>query len=222
MDYQALRARSAIRLERLGLEDELPPQLPLLGDGDIAWVRPAGDVVARCHAIASAIGVQQGAEAGEIADELREHDLERWLSGPERALLRHRLGEEELDEAAVEQAEVDVSWRQECLWALLWALGFVDELKPDEYCGDESAYERMAPEMDPAQTVEGIELRPVEELAAELDFQLCLHWYTREARVQGTEDRLPEPIAEEFVQERRVALEWLFTDEDWEEIALDT
>lgn len=211
-----------IRLERLGLEDDLPPHLPLLGDGDVSWLRPVEDVVARCHAIAAAIGVEQGADADALAEELREHDLERFLAGPERALVRHATGEEELDEDALRQAHVDVSWRQECLWALLWALGFVEELEADEYCGDESAYERMAPEMDPEQTVEGIELRPVEELAAELDFHYCLHWYTREARLQGTEDRLPEPVSEELVQERRVALEWLFVDEEWEEIPLDT
>ena len=209
MDFRALRARSAIRLEKLGFTEDLP--LPLLGDEDVAWVRPAGDVVARCHAIAASLGVEQGADAGEILEELREHDLERFLAGPERDLVLHRAGERSLDEAAVEQAEIDVSWRQEALWALLWALAFVDELRPDEECGDESAYERMAPEMDPAQTVEGIELRPVEELAAELDFHYCWHWQLRHAQQD-----------EDLVRERRLALEWLFTDEEWEQITLDT
>jgi hypothetical protein len=210
MDFRALRARSAIRLERLGLDEDMEP-LPLLSGDDLAWVRPAEHAVARCHAIAAALAVEQGAGAGEILDELREHDLERWLAGPERDLVLHRAGERELGDAAVEQAEIDVSWRQEALWALLWALGFVEELRADEPCGDETAYERMAPEMDPAQTVEGIELRPVEELAAELDFHFCWHWQLRRAEQD-----------EDVVRERRLALEWLVGDEDWEQITLDT
>lgn len=220
MDFRALRTRSAIRLERLGLLDDMA-SLPVLADGDVAWVRPVEAVVARCHAIAAALGVEQGGDAEGIAEELREHDLERWLAGPERVLLRHRLGEEPLDDAAVEQAEIDVSWRQECLWALLWALGFVDELKADEPCGDETAYERLAPEMDPAQTVADVALRPAEQLAAELDFHYCLHWQLREREARG-EPELPEPLREEVVRERRLALEWLFAAEEWEEIALDT
>ena len=216
MDFRALRTRSAIRLERLGLEDDLS-HLPLLADEDVAWVRPVEDVVARCHAIAAALGVEQGGDAEGIAAELREHDLERWLAGPERALVRHRLGEEPLGDAAVEQAEIAISWRQEALWALLWAIGFVDALRPDEECGDETAYERLAPEMDPAQTVAGVELRPVEELAAELDLHFCL-----DALLRGREGERDAPVDEEVVQERRVALEWLFRDEEWEQITLDT
>lgn len=222
MDFDEIRAGSVRRLRSLGLDDPLPPHFPLLGDEDVAWVRPVDQAVARCHAIAAAVGVQEGGDAEEIAEVLREDDLERWLFGPERALLRHRAGEEELDERALEQAEIDVSWRKESLWTLLWALGFVDELKPDELCGDSSAYERLAPEMDPAQTRDDVELRPVEELAAELDFHYCLHWHTRQHRLDQREDELPEPLNEGFVRERRLPLEWLFADEDWEEISLDT
>ena len=65
--------------------------------------------------------------------------------------------------------------------------------------------------MDPAQTVAGVELRPVEQLAAELDLHYCWHWQLR--HTDGDED---------VVRERRLALEWLFAGEDWEEITLDT
>jgi Domain of unknown function (DUF4272) len=219
VDFADLRAESLRRLERLGLTGRLP--LPLLGDDDVASLRPAEEVVARCHAIAAAIAVEQGADPEDVAEELREHDLERWLAGPERSLLRHHLGERRLDEDVLRQAEIDVSWRQESLWVLLWALGFVEELRPDEFCGDESAYERMAPDMDPAKTIQGIELRPRERLVAELDFHYCLHWHLRE-RELGRRRPLPEPLSEGFVRERRLPLEWLFAEDEWEEISLDT
>lgn len=61
-----------------------------------------------------------------------------------------------------------------------------------------------------------------EELAAELDFHYCLHWHAREAELHDREDSLPAPIDQELVRERRRPLEWLFADEDWEEITLDT
>jgi hypothetical protein len=222
LDFAAVRERSIGRLRALGLDGELPPHFPLLAEEDVARVRPVDHVVARCHAIAAALAVLEGGDPHEVDEALRLHGLERWAAGPERALLLHRLGERPLDERAERQAEIDVSWRQESLWALLWALGFVERLDPAEYCGDASAYERLAPEMDPAQTVEGVELRPREELVAELDFHCCLHWHAREHRLAGRRPELPEPLTEGLVVERRRPLEWLFADEDWEEISLDT
>ena len=213
MDFAALRRKTGERLAEFGLE--IPGPLPLLGDEDVEWCRPVEQVVARCHALAAIIGMEEGGDPDDIADEMRELGLVELLNGRERLFFDDATGVGNAPASALEQAKIDISWRQEALWALLWALGFVDDLPPDQLCGDSSAYARMAPDLDPTQTVDGIELRPLDELVATIDLYYCLHWHDRE-------DALPPGIEHGVVVERRHALEWLFQDEPWDEVDTST
>lgn len=217
-----MREQSGRRIAALGIEGEVPEWLPLLSESDVAYLRPVEQAVARTHAIAAALAVQEGAPAEAVAAEVRRHDLERWLAGPERDVLRHHLGEAPLAGDDLVIAEANLGWQQECLWALLWALGIVEELRADAFCGDASHYRRLSPTGRPGDTVPGVALRPHEELAAELDFLYCLHWHARERRLRGHPQVAEDPLREGMVEERRRPIEWLFTEEEWEEISLDT
>jgi hypothetical protein len=218
-DHRGVRQATAERLAAWELE--VPDVLPLLGEDDVAWVRPVDQVVARCHALAAVIGLAQGADPDDVAAALIDHDLARWLDDRERYLLDARTGAASVaDPARLRQAEIDATWRQEALWALLWALGFVDDLPPDEECGDSRPYERMTPDMDPANTVDGITLRPVEVLVPMLDFYYVLHWHEREAQFGGA--GLPKAIQPGVIRERRTALEWLFHDVRWGDVDTST
>jgi hypothetical protein len=218
MDYVAMRERSVRRLARWKLPD--PGVLPLHVDADFDWVRDARDVAARCHAIAAALALQQDAPPERIAKALEDNDLERWLAGVERRFLRHLLGEAALEDAERRQIAVDISWREEALWALLWSLKLVDDLPPDELCGRDPFYERLAPDMDPSRGRTDVTLRGLPEIAAMLDFYYCLHWHARNAQYHG---QLWNPkIAPGAVLERRRALEWLFQDVPWDDVDLGT
>ena len=218
MDYVAIRERSVRALARWKLPD--PGILPLHVDGDFAWVRDAGDVAARCHAIAAALALQQDATPERIAKALAANDLERWLADVELRFLRHLVGEAPLQDEERRQIAVDISWREEALWALLWSLKLVDDLPPDELCGRDPFYERLAPDMDPARGRTDVTLRPLPEIAAMLDFYYCLHWHARNAQYHG---QLWNPkIAPGAVLERRRALEWLFQDLPWDDVDLGT
>ena len=218
MDYVAIRERSVHRLARWTLPD--PGVLPLHADGDFDWVREADGVAARCHAIAAALALQQDATPQRIARALADNDLERWLADDELRFLRHLVGEVALPDDERRQIAVDISWREEALWALLWALKLVDDLPPDELCGRDPFYERLAPGMDPSRGRTDVTLRPLPEIATMLDFYYCLHWHARNAQYHG---RLWNPkIAPGAVLERRRALEWLFQDVRWNDVDLGT
>jgi hypothetical protein len=219
-DYEALRRATVARLAEHGLGD--PDALPRLSDDDFRWIRPIDQVVARCHALAGIIGLQQGADPDDVSDAMEELDLVPWLAGRELLLYEHRTAGREATPEALEQAEVDVTWRQEALWALLWALVLVADLPPDEDCGDSEAYERLAPGLDPRRTVEGVALRPVDELAAMLDLYYCLHWHQREHEHFGRRDWSDERLKPGVVWERREALEWLIQDVPWDEVDAST
>jgi hypothetical protein len=216
MDYVAIRERSVRRLERWKLPD--PGVLPLHGDADFAWVRDAAAVSARCHAIAAALALQQAAPAERIRNALRDNDLERWMAARELQFLRDLEGEIVLDDEQRHQIAVDISWSEEALWALMWSLGLVVDLTPDELCGRDPFYERLAPGMDPAKGRTDVALRPLAQIAAMLDVYYLLHWHARNAQYHGRP--WDATIAPGAVLERRRALEWLFQDVAWEDVDL--
>jgi len=218
MDYVAIRERSVRRLARWKLPD--PGVLPLHCDDDFAWVRDAHAVAARCHAIAAALALQHQAPHERIRRALRDNDLERWIADREARLLLHLEGEIELDAEELHRTTVEISWREEALWALMWSVELVDDMPPDELCGRDPFYERLAPDMDPAKGRTDVVLRPLPEIVAMLDFYYCLHWHARNAQYHG--NAWHPKIAPGSVLERRHALEWLFQDVPWEDVDLGT
>ena len=218
MDYVAIRERSLRKLARFKLSD--PGVLPLHSDEDFDWIRDARDVAARCHAIAAALALQHKAPPARIRAALRDNDLERWLAASELHFLRHLEGEVDMGRDELHRTTVDISWREEALWALMWALELVDDLPPDQLCGQDPFYERLAPDMDPSRGLTDVVLRPLPEIVAMLDFYYLLHWHARNAQYHGA---VWDPqIAPGAVLERRRALEWLFQDEPWEDVDLGT
>ena len=218
MDYLAIRERSVRRLAGWKLAD--PGVLPLHCDADFAWMRDADSVAARCHAIAAALALQQGAPPKRIRGALEDNGLVAWLGAGELRLLRHLEREVNMSAEELHQTSVDISWREEALWALMWAIQLVDDLPADELCDRAPFYERLAPELDPAQGRTDVQLRPLAEIAAMLDFYYCLHWHARKAQYHG--DVWDHHIAPSVVLERRRALEWLFQDARWEDVDLGT
>ena len=216
MDYVAIRERSVRKLSRWQLSD--PGVLPLHCDADFEWMRDVDSVAARCHAIAAALALQHGAPPDRIRRALRDNDLERWLAAREERFLRHLEGEVQMDDEERHQATVDISWREEALWALMWSIELVDDMPPDELCSRGPFYERLAPDVDPAKGRTDVLLRPLDEIAVMLDFYYCLHWHARNAQYHG--QRWDSKIAPGAVLERRRALEWLFQDVAWDDVDL--
>ncbi len=216
MDYVAIRERSVRKLARWKLPD--PGVLPLHFADDFAWIRDAHSIAARCHAIAAALALQHGAPHERIRGALVDNDLERWLAEREERFLRHLEGDLTMDADERHRTTVDISWREEALWALLWSIELVDDMPPDELCGRDPFYERLAPDMDPAKGRTDVLLRPLPEIAAMLDFYYCLHWHARNAQYHGKPWN--SKIAPGAVLERRRALEWLFQDVPWEDVDL--
>lgn len=213
-----MRERSLHKLERWKLPD--PGVLPLHSDADFEWLRDASSVAARCHAIAAALALQQGAPPKRIRRALQDNDLERWLADRELRLLRHLERDLTMTPEELHETSVDISWREEALWALMWSIQLVDDLPPDELCAGEPFYERLAPKTDPANAKADVALRPTAELASMLDFYYCLHWRARVAQYHGR--MWDHEIAPGAVLERRRALEWLFQDVPWEDVDLGT
>lgn len=129
----------------------------------------------------------------------------------------------------LEQAEpasrdaINITWQYEAYWALLWALGVLDELGlPVETCDCDFAIQVVASCESFDEFLEKTALRRPEEIADEADKMYRLHWACVNERIKG--QPAPAGMNESIVVERRRALFWMigYRDEAWDDISMDT
>ena len=106
-----------------------------------------------------------------------------------------------------EAGAMNVTWKYEAVWVLLWALGIVEELSfPNEICDCDLVMGTMKRFKGLDDFMANTTLRPLEEILQALDLHYRYHWVAVNARVNGSD---PAGIDEEVVMERRAGLEWL-------------
>lgn len=207
MDLDALKLASEARLRDLGAG--INPGLPPIEQAPEVQPRTARDVAGRACALGYITGLGFGADRETLADYLSRYRLNEWVTSRERGILGAN--------AISEQDRIDCTWLPEAIQALGWALGLV-ALDPNNHCDDTLA-SKFPIRSDPADFIAAAELRPPEELQAEVDFHYRLHWWVRDCELNDTESGFVTSI----VMERRRALDWVYgVCADWDEISLDT
>ena len=97
---------------------------------------------------------------------------------------------------------VNMGWKYESLWALLWAMGLVKELdSPKDICDCNFVMKTFSGDFS-----ECVKMRDTDEILQALDLVYRYHWACVNARVNGTKSA---GLDEEVVMERRGGLEWL-------------
>ncbi|OXS72821.1 hypothetical protein B1B04_14455 [Lysinibacillus sp. KCTC 33748] len=196
------------------------PQLPAI---EACQFKTKEDIARRAVAllivIQFACDVAQGGNVEESRDffinMLRTYKVENYLTENERDFLQ-------ASEPDVQKA-INISWQYEAYWALIWALGFVEELDfPDEVCDCEYAIQVVSN----CETFEQLYLQAVmrsqEEILDEADKIYRYHWACVDSRIQ--ERPAPAGMNESIVMERRRGLFWIIghRNEDWDTISMDT
>ena len=104
-------------------------------------------------------------------------------------------------EASYDEA-VNMGWKYESLWALLWAMGLVKELDfPKDICDCNFVMKTFGGDFS-----ERVKMRGTDEILQALDLIYRYHWTCINARVNGSKSA---GLDEEVVMERRGGLEWL-------------
>ena len=104
-------------------------------------------------------------------------------------------------EASYDEA-VNMGWKYESLWALMWAMGLVKKLDfPKDTCDCDFVMKTFSDDFS-----ERVEMRATDEILQALDLIYRYHWACVNARVHGTKSA---GLDEEVVMERRGGLEWL-------------
>ncbi len=179
-------------------------------------IRKPQEVARRALALSAVVGLAIGAPRGEVLN---------WL---ETQHLREALTPNELDfvdnESPTPKQTIDFSWQSERLIVLLWALGLVESLPSADTPCDGDAFQCLPPfsELSEEQFISCASLRSADELWAEANRALSLHWQARDAILHS---RKPTELIDiEIVQERHHAINWVtgYDGLDWDDITTDT
>lgn len=127
------------------------------------------------------------------------------------------------------QQDVDLSWRIESAWFLLWAVGMVAELsQPFEAVSAEqmrAEYDRIPLWVDNGDVTNFIaqaRMRPTAAILDELDFTYRAHWATRNQEHVDPQTRIGK-LNPGVVLERHYAGNWLMQPAmDWDEVKTPT
>lgn len=195
--------------------------LPFLEDSSILELRDIDTVCKR--AIACLISTQIACDIAEEQDYneskdiftnlLQQYDVQDFLLEKEKTLFNGTY---------TEQDAVDVMWTYETYWALVWALGLVEDIEiPDSICDCQKAISLVSDCQNYVEFKKQCKLRNIEEILDMLDLYYQYHWAVTEKRINS--DTPIGDLNSDVVIERRRGLEWLVSDiDDWNEISLDT
>lgn len=210
MKMSKLRRATQRQVESLGYR--FNPNLPELTPAQIR--RPCNDVVSRILSLYVCVACSYGFSKDLAMKWLIKEHLIDHLSNSE----QHYLRETDEVSRAVFQLQV------EALWALTWAAGYHETCDFSCACSDE--FVRMFPNLKAHASSDEFSrrcnMRSSNEILQMLDLSYCLHWAIRDEELSQQQTRQQRRVSTHVITERRHALEWLMSDDNWDDVQLDT
>lgn len=205
----ARRKRSIALLEALGVP--AGDNLPVIESESATSPRGAKEIAERCIALAICAVYGETGDHPMVQDSIEAFAAASFFTPKEKQFVANPK--------PAQQELVDHAWGYECVHVLLWALGYVDQLKPNTEIADvenEMALIAQTPDL-----AKGAKLRPIREILDQADLYYHLHWSAIELRLAGKES---PKLNEEVIVERHRALNWLirYMSQEWDEISTDT
>lgn len=208
MSLTEIRQSSEKAAENLGYP--INPNLPLLDP--VATLRSKSEVVKRTLCLYACVACSYGFSKEKAKKWLKKEGLYDGLAHSE---VRY------LDDPSDQNTSL-FQWQVEALWAITWVASHHDKLDFSDSCSDD--FITLFPDLNegtPSTNFKELaEVKGSEEVVAALDLVYCLHWAIRDAELRGMP--VPGKVPPLVVRERRRALEWVVSNEDWDDIVLDT
>lgn len=195
--------------------------LPFIESADEIKLRSAEDIAKR--AIACLLVIQAACDLNNdqfddetrtfIIDLLQKFNVFNELTAKEQAIISCDAAPQDI---------VNMVWKYEAYWALLWALGIVKELKyPAEIADCDFAIQAVSSCESFEEFMAQVELRDIEEILDEADLIYRYDWACVDARMKQLD--APAGLNSSVVVERHGALNWLIQrDGDWDDPDVNT
>ena len=206
------KERSVKRLQQEGVPTIA--HLPVIEDSTEARSRTKEEIAHRAIAVCITAVKGEGLDQANVDRLVKKFGAEKFFSPKEAAFVK--------DPKPSKQDRIQFSWRYECLWVMLWSLGYVDQLdRPAGVCDVPKAVSFLR-DRDTAHFIKDAKLRPLSEILDQADLIYRYHWAVVESRVKKRE--APGKLDGGVVQERHYVLNWLigYMGQEWDEISTDT
>jgi hypothetical protein len=121
-----------------------------------------------------------------------------------------------------DQERVNVSWRSEAIWLLLWTIQKVDKLDlPIDEVNIADIVNRLPKLMSSTKDfIESATIRTTGEILDQSDLIYRLHWATRQAELDNDIELELNPS---IITERHYAINWVtYYADNWDDITTDT
>lgn len=188
--------------------------LPVIEDSTTTKRRSTEEIARRAIALAIVSMKGEGLEQETVESLLEKYGATPFLTANETEFV--------VNEEPDENSRIQFVWRYECLWVMLWALGYVDELKyPESVCDVKEAVSIIA-DRSTEQIVADSQLRELSEILDQADLIYRYHWAVVSARLEG--EPPPASLEKGVVMERHHALNWLigYMEQEWDDVTTDT
>ena len=207
MNFEEIRSKSISVAKKLGYE--LPSGLPLL-DSTVR-LRPSKEIEDRALVLSGVVASSYGFPRDRVISWLDQEGLWSSVSLAESDFLRHGKG-------SAQQFQMQV----ESLCAFAWALGYLPSLDFDR--PSPAHLVAIFPDFKVAESSgkfrDRANPRSQDEVAFGCDLAYCLHWSVNQSALDGK--AIPGKVPPHVVIERRRALEWMLSADEWDEVSLDT
>lgn len=226
--YSEALARKERSIERLK-QHEVPyiEHLPPIESKDTVRIRTKEEIAKR--AVSCLLTIQYACDLNQINDleELKEskefvlytldkYGLKDCLTDNEKQILYHAN--------AAQQDIVNMVWKYEAYWVLIWSLGLVPTLEfPSDTCDCQHAIEVVSSHQTFEEFLASATLRSIEEILDEADLIFRYDWACVDARIKGLQP--PADLDGSVVLERHKALNWLIDageEDDWDNASTNT
>lgn len=215
VSHRALERK--LRSEEICKFEAVPfnPHLPVIEDESSVKIRHVEEIAWRAIALCIVAVKGEGLEQDEVLKFIEEYKAEDSFTPKEKEFI--------YNENPSEKEFVRFSWRYECLWVLLWALSYIEEMeRPDHIC-DVPQSVRIIVESQNAETfIKNAKLQNIGEILDAVDLIYRYDWACVDARIKG--NPAPAGLESGVVMERHHALNWLvgYLDQDWDNVSTDT
>jgi hypothetical protein len=209
INYIEIRRGSIARLERQDIP--IHPNLPFV-DGKLS--RSPLEVAKRIIGLYVMLGIARDADPDLLWNWMEDNDFLSFLSEDEMNILKK--------EAFLDEDINICSWKQESIFVLGWYGNFESCINfPTDESDLTKIFTKIPPEVPFELMLESFQPRSESELIEELDFYYCVHAAIKHPELWKDEQLLGR-IKVAAVEERRRALEWLVSTNDWDNVSLDT
>ncbi|HKO79558.1 MAG TPA: DUF4272 domain-containing protein [Chitinophagaceae bacterium] len=188
--------------------------LPLIEEEHEARIRTPQEIAKRILVLTYLNYVsEEPDDREEVIEFLKEQELWDSVSSNEKVLFTKDLSDQE---------HINISWRSEAIWLLLWVINVVDTINlPTEEVSIPQMLELLPDFMtDTKGFIQSASIRTVSEILDLSDLTYRLHWATRHTELNNLETL---DLNSSIIQERHYAINWVtYYEDNWDDITTDT